>query len=78
MRALTELDHVELSDFEAGNFGPGRFAFRLVDVRPLREPVPCIGRQGFFAWHAPSNIDELLLPPVDQFAAAVAYEREAA
>lgn len=31
-----------------GNYGPGRFAWLLTDVIPLKEPVPYIGRQSFF------------------------------
>lgn len=31
-----------------GNFSPGRFGWVLSDVRPLPEPIPFVGRQGFF------------------------------
>lgn len=31
-----------------GNYGPGRFGWIFGDIRALSEPVPCIGRQGFF------------------------------
>ena len=62
------------SDHVAGNFGPGRFAFRLVDVRPLREPLPLLGRQGFFRWTTPADLEARLLPPVDQAAAAERWE----
>ena len=31
-----------------GNYAPGRFAWLLGNVRELREPVGCAGRQSFF------------------------------
>lgn len=31
-----------------GNYEPGRFGWLLENVRPLAEPIPFIGRQGFF------------------------------
>jgi hypothetical protein len=33
---------------QMGNFELGRFGWVLSDIRPLIEPVPFIGRQGFF------------------------------
>lgn len=50
-----------------GDYTPGRFAWRLEDVRPLREPYPLRGRQGL------SNLSEReerlilddLLPPLE-------------
>ena len=39
-----------------GDFSPGRFAWVLTEVRPLPEPVPFVGRQGFF------NVPDDLLP----------------
>jgi hypothetical protein len=50
-----------------GDYSPGRFAWRLEDVRPLREPYPLRGRQGL------SNLSEReerliledLLPPLE-------------
>jgi hypothetical protein len=36
-----------------GNYGAGRFAWLLRNVRAIR-PVPCVGRQGFFEWSAPT------------------------
>lgn len=38
-----------------GNYAPGRFAWLFADIKPLPEPVPFKGAQGFF--HVP---DELL------------------
>lgn len=61
-------------DALSGNFAPGRFAFRMENVRPLREPIPLIGRQGFFRWLAPEDLEARLLPPVDQAAAAMRWD----
>ena len=36
-----------------GNYEPGRFGWLLSEIRPLREPVPCTGRQGF--WTLPDD-----------------------
>jgi hypothetical protein len=40
-----------------GNYEPGRYGWLLEDVRALAEPVPFLGRQGFF-----DVPDELLEP----------------
>lgn len=58
------------SDWRAGNFGPGRYGFRLENVRPLLVPIPAKGAQGWWRWQAPANLDDLLAPAVDQAAAA--------
>jgi hypothetical protein len=57
-------------DLLAGNFGDGRFAFRLDCVRPLRAPIPLVGRQGFFRWTPPEDLLSRLLRPADHEAAA--------
>lgn len=31
-----------------GNYEPGRWAWELLDVKPLTEPIPLKGRQGFW------------------------------
>jgi hypothetical protein len=36
-----------------GNWSPGRFAWALADPRPLPEPVPALGRQGW--WTIPDD-----------------------
>lgn len=36
-----------------GDWSPGRFAWALTDIRPLAEPVPAVGRQGW--WTIPDN-----------------------
>jgi hypothetical protein len=33
-----------------GNFESGRFGWLLRNIVPLKVPVPCVGRQGFFSW----------------------------
>ena len=35
-------------DYLAGNWTMGRYAWRLTNRRPLRAPIPAIGRQGFW------------------------------
>jgi hypothetical protein len=53
------------ADREAGNFAMGRFAWRIDNVRPLRTPIPAVGRQGLFNWTPPDNLEGLLGPVVD-------------
>lgn len=53
------------ADRDAGNFLPGRFAWRLTDVRRFRTPVPITGRQGLFNWQVPARLDELLMHPLN-------------
>lgn len=36
-----------------GDFAPGRWAWMLADVEPLAEPVPAVGRQGWFTVELP-------------------------
>ena len=38
-----------------GNYADGRFAWILKDVQPLKEPIPCKGRQGFFKVEIPES-----------------------
>jgi hypothetical protein len=33
-----------------GNYSSGRFAWLLSNINLLKQPIPCIGRQGFFDW----------------------------
>lgn len=40
--------HEFWGDFSDGKTGKGRFAFKLENVRPLPQPIPCRGMQGFF------------------------------
>ncbi len=39
---------VSLLEDSWGNYEPGRFAWQFDKIWRLREPVPCVGRQGFF------------------------------
>jgi len=56
------------ADAAAGNFGYGRFAWEIAKVRPLRQPVPLVGRQGLFNWTPPDDIEERLGDPLDHAA----------
>jgi hypothetical protein len=68
-RARALIDTPFASDELAGNFAPGRFAFRM-----LAEPLPTTGRQGFFRWAPPADLAARLLPPVDQIGAAKRWD----
>lgn len=48
-----------------GNYASGRFAWRLGNIRPLREPIPMKGKQGFWT-----------LTPEEQAAVLAAVEDE--
>lgn len=40
-----------------GDYGPGRWAWRLTDVRPVDPPVPVKGMQLWgWPWHVPENV----------------------
>lgn len=41
---------MDVTDFEKclGDYSPGRFAWITRNCRPLKQPVPVVGRQGFF------------------------------
>ena len=52
------LDHYKWNERMMGDFSPGRFGWVLTDVKPLPEPIPFVGRQGFF------NVPDELLPGV--------------
>lgn len=76
LRACTPADLVfdDLSwaDQAAGNFEFGRFAWELVDVRALGEPIPTLGRQGLFNWTPPDDLADRLGPILDHDAACAA------
>ena len=57
------------ADREAGNYAPGRYAWRLEDVRALRQPIPATGRQGLFNWTPPPDLEANLAPVGDHAAA---------
>lgn len=74
-RAANLVGELRECDELAGNYAPGRFAFRLDQVRPLVEPLPIIGRQGFFHWKPPADLETRLLPAVDHETMAAAWDR---
>jgi activating signal cointegrator 1 len=39
-----------------GDYGPGRFAWLLDDIRPLAEPIPARGLQGLWRWPVPEGL----------------------
>lgn len=48
--------HSSAGDCECGPWAiPGQFHWRLANVRPLAEPVPCKGRLGL--WNLPADVD---------------------
>jgi hypothetical protein len=58
-------DRLTAADEAAGNFAPGRFAWRVEGLSPLIEPIPLIGHQGLFNWSPPADLGQLLRQPVD-------------
>lgn len=43
-----------------GNYGAGRYAWRLWDVRALVEPIPARGSLGLWEWDAPMDLEARL------------------
>jgi hypothetical protein len=58
------------ADLESGNFATGRFAWAIDRVRPLKEAIPTVGRQGLFNWTLPQDLDERLMPALNHAEAA--------
>lgn len=58
-------DQVTRADHAAGNFAPGRFGWRIGDLRQLRAPIPLTGRQGLFNWTPPEDLHRQLGPVRD-------------
>lgn len=48
-------DRLTLFEREWGDYSPGRWAWKLEDVRPLRFPLPWKGRQGWFDVEIPTE-----------------------
>lgn len=67
--AETIADRLTRADRNAGNFAPGRFGWRLEQVRRLKVPIPAVGRQGLFQWIPPEDLEDLLGPVLDHGAA---------
>ena len=42
------------NDFAFGNYAPGRYAFKLEQIRALPEPIPFRGSQGL--WNVPEDV----------------------
>jgi activating signal cointegrator 1 len=63
----TEVVEKEIGEIEQiyGDYAEGRFAFKLVNVRPLANPVPARGALGFWAvdWDLHRAISEQLKQP---------------
>jgi hypothetical protein len=51
-----ELERLPDLERQLGDFGPGRWAWALVNPRPLPAPVPCRGRLGLF------EVPDLIVP----------------
>lgn len=47
-RVETIRDTLGPTERALGNYGDGRFAWILADIRPLAQPIPCRGAQGLF------------------------------
>jgi hypothetical protein len=58
-------DTITRANRTAGNFAPGRFAWRLGDVQALKAPIPYLGRQGLFNWTPPEDLAQRLGPILD-------------
>ena len=50
----TEDDTVEATELAFGNYSPGRWAWSLIRVHALPEPIPCKGALGL--WAVPAEI----------------------
>lgn len=46
----TDAPKITWPEYQIGDWTPGRWAWRLDDVRPLAVPVPAKGRQGWWEW----------------------------
>lgn len=44
-------------EFAVGGWAPGRWAWRLEDIRALPEPSPFRGAQGLFPWIPPETLE---------------------
>jgi hypothetical protein len=55
-------DLVSCQERDLGNFSPGRYAWRIEPVTPLRRPVFCRGAQGL--WSMPHDVEALVLAEI--------------
>lgn len=54
-----QLQNLPLCEQQWGSFGPGRFGWRLDNIRPLRQPVQCKGFQGI--WNLDADIAQAVM-----------------
>jgi hypothetical protein len=47
-----------LYEVEFGDYSPGRWAWILDDIQPLREPVRARGAPGLWDWYPPLEIQK--------------------
>lgn len=45
-----------------GNYGPDRYGWVLVNIKPLPTPIPAKGHLGLWDWEAPDEVQMLTLP----------------
>ena len=50
----TALEAVDEVEYRVGDWGIGRYAWRLSGVKRLEEPVPAVGRQLLWRWQVPA------------------------
>jgi hypothetical protein len=55
----TPLGSIE-QELALGDFTPGRWAWLLADVGPLRRPIPATGSLGLWTWDAPTWVMTLI------------------
>lgn len=51
----TEIVGPPALEMELGNYERGRYVWGLKNVRPLKQPFPCKGKQGFFNVEIPAE-----------------------
>jgi len=44
---------IGMQEYRFGDYAPGRYIWRLADVKPLPEPIPARGMQGLWNWEVP-------------------------
>jgi activating signal cointegrator 1 len=47
-----------------GDHSPGRFAWSITSISRLPRPIPATGRQGFWNWEMPDELNEQLTYPI--------------
>ena len=52
LRAAGSVDGRQIDDDGFGDYSKGRYCWEFYDVETF-DPVPTIGRQGFFGWDPP-------------------------